>query len=272
MEENSSFMECIQNYAPMIQLICSVCMLLITILYVVFTWLQSKYTKQAFLESIKQSREDRQPYIVPTIGRVSGVAFNTSSDLRIQLSFEYVLENVGDSAAVSVYTLLYAKMQHSNTLKLVYAHLIPNYNYSIRHGNKVKDSIHFETKEFRDIVEDLEISNVKNEKRIETNPSQDAYKGPILIMRVLYMNMMGQWFESLLEQELLALSVKSDKNKKRGKHIANNEIKDKDEFEGYMINPCYSRLRRKMVTKKYVNDILIDCSENTFSGSIFPDD
>ena len=86
------------------------------------------------------------------------------------------------------------------------------------------------------------------------------------------MNMMGQWFESLLEQELLALSVKSDKDKKRGKHIANKEIKDKDEFEGYMINPCYSRLTRKMVTKEYVNDILIDCSENTFSSSIFPDD
>lgn len=265
-------MECTHNLTPMIQMICSVCMLLVTILYVFFTWLQSKYTKQAFLESIKQSKEDRQPYIVPTIGHVSGVAFDTSSDLRIQLGFEYVLENVGDSAAVSVYTMLYAKMRHSNIPKLLYAHLIPHYNYSIRQGNNVKDSIHFETKEFRDIVEDLEISHVKNVKRIETNPSKDAYKGPILVMRVLYMNMMGQWFESLLEQELLELQFKSDNDKKRGKHVANNEIKDKDEFKGCMINPCYSRLTRKMVRKEYVNNILIDCRENAFSGSIFPDD
>ena len=87
-------MEYIQNHAIMIQLICTVCMLLVTILYVVFTWIQSKYTKQAFVESIRQSKEDRQPYIVPTIGHVSGVAFDTSSDLRIQLSFgeAYFLE------------------------------------------------------------------------------------------------------------------------------------------------------------------------------------
>lgn len=265
-------MEYIQNHAIMIQLICTVCMLLVTILYVVFTWIQSKYTKQAFLESIRQSKEDRQPYIVPTIGHVSGVAFDTSSDLRIQLSFEYALENVGDSSAVSVYTLLYVRMQYSNDQKLVYAHLIPHYNYSIRQGKKVKDRIHFETDEFRDIVEDLEIRHVKNVKRIETDPSQDAYKGPILIMRVLYMNMMGQWFESLLEQELLDLRVKSDKDKKRGKLVANNEIKDKDEFEGFVINPCFSRLTRKMVTKEYVNDKLNDCRGNTFSDSIFPDD
>lgn len=247
-------------------------MLLVTLICVVFTWIQSKYTKQAFFESIKQSKEERQPYIVPTLGRVRGVAFDTSSNLRIQLSFEYALDNVGDSSAVSVYTLLYARMQYSQDWNLVYAHLIPNYNYSIRPGNKVEDSIHFETDAFRDIVEDLEISNVKNVKRIETDPSQDAYKGPILIMRVLYMNMMGQWFESLLEQELLELKYKSDNDIKRGKQVTNNEIKDKDEFEGCMINPCYSRLTRRMVTKEFVNDKLNECRENAISESIFPDD
>jgi len=265
-------MEYIQNNAIMIQLICTICMLLVTILYVVFTWIQSKYTKQAFLESIKQSKEDRQPYIVPTIERVSGVAFDASTYLRIQLSFEYALENVGDSSAVSVYTLLYARRQHSNDQKLVYAHLIPNYNYSIRQGIEVKDRIHFETDEFRDIVEDLEISHVKNVKRIETNPSQDPYKGPIIIMRVMYMNMMGQWFESMLEQELLELRFKLNEDKKIGKHVSNNEIKDKDVFEGYMINPCYSRLTRKMVTKEYVKDKLIECRKNAISESIFLDD
>ena len=36
-----------------IQVIFSLCMLLVTIFYVVFTWIQSKYTKQAFLEALK---------------------------------------------------------------------------------------------------------------------------------------------------------------------------------------------------------------------------
>ena len=46
-------------------------------------------------------------------------------------------------------------------------------------------------------------------KRIETNPSATPYHGPIIILRCLYMNMMGQWFESVLEQELGGVNKKS---------------------------------------------------------------
>ncbi len=262
----------LSNNSGLVQVICSLCMLLVTILYVIFTWRQSKYTKQTFLESIKQSKEEKQPYIVPTIGRVRGVAFDTSKYLRIQLSFQYALENVGDSSAVSVYTLLYAKMQYTKDQKKVYAHLIPKYSYSIGLGKKVKDSIHFETSEFRDIIEDLEISYVKNMKRIETDPSQNAFKGPILEMRILYMNMMGQWFESVLEQEILDIRKIKEKGNNTKPYVTNKDIKDGDVFEGDMINPCYSRLSRTMVTKNYVNKILNDCRKKTDCESIFPDD
>lgn len=262
----------LSNNSGIVQIICSLCMLLVTIIYVIFTWKLSKYTKQSFLESIKQSKEEKQPYLVPTVGRVTGVAFDVSDYIRIQLSFQYALENVGDSSAVSVYTLLYARMQYSKDQKLVYAHLIPQYNYSIGVGKKIKDQIHFETAEFRDIVEDLEISRVKNIKRIETNPCRNAYKGPILVMRVLYMNMMGQWFESVLEQELLEISKKKEKGNGLRQDVTNRNIKDGDAFEGMMINPCYSRLTRNLVTKEYVNQVLEDCRNKTDSESIFPDD
>ena len=76
-----------------IQVIFSLCMLLVTILYVVFTWKQSKYTKQAFLEAVKQTREGRQPCIIPTIERVSGAAFATSNSTRVQLNFHCKLVN-----------------------------------------------------------------------------------------------------------------------------------------------------------------------------------
>lgn len=97
-----------------IEVICSLCMLLVTILYVVFTWIQSKYTKQAFLEAVKQAREERQPYIIPTIERVSGVAFTATNYLRAQLNFHCRMENIGDSTAVSIYAFLYAKIQHTH--------------------------------------------------------------------------------------------------------------------------------------------------------------
>lgn len=259
----------ISENANLIQVICSLCMLLVTILYVVFTRQQLKYTEQAFLESIKQTKEDRQPYIIPSIEKVSGVAFDTSDHIRVQLNFHCKMKNVGDSSAVSIYTLLYAKMQHQQEKKIVYAHLIPKYNYSIGVEKEAEENIHFETSQFRDIVEDLEISHAKNMKRIETNPYHDAYKGPEITLRVLYKNMMGQWFESELEQELLEITYKSKDENKRREMVVNKDVADGDMYEGCMINPCYSHLKRRMVSDDYVKDVLKDYSEN--ARTICPD-
>lgn len=156
-----NILQSVSENSNILQVICSLCMLLVTILYVVFTWKQSKYTKQTFLESIKQTKEERQPYIIPTIERVSGAAFATSTYVRVQLNFHCRMENVGDSTAVSIYAFLYAKMQHTQGKQLVYAHLIPQYNYSSSVGKATDEDIHFETSQFRDIIEDLEIAYSK---------------------------------------------------------------------------------------------------------------
>lgn len=260
----------ISEYANLIQVLSSVCTLLVTAIYVVYTRSQTKYIKQSFLESIKQTKEERQPYIVPCIGKVSGVAFGASTYMRIQFNFDYTLENVGDSSAVSICELLYAKWQYQAEERLVYAHLIPQYHHSIGVGKKVRESIHFETDEFREILEDIEISRVKNSKRIETAPSQRAYKGPLIILRVLYMNMMGQWFESVLEQELLDVCKKDQENGRKGERLTNQNIKKDEVFEGYMINPCYSLLRRRLVSVDDVNEILMDCYKNVETGYELP--
>jgi hypothetical protein len=172
------------------------------------------------------------------------------------------MENVGDSTAVSIYAFLYAKIQHTQEKKLVYAHLIPQYNYSIGVGRAVEGNIHFETSQFRDIVEDLEISHAKNVKRIETNPYQESYKGPEIILRVLYKNIMGQWFESELVQELLKITYKSENEDDCGIMVVNEDVAAGDIYIGCMINPCYSLLNRRMVSDDYVKEVLKDCSEN----------
>lgn len=84
--------------------------------------------------------------------------------------------------------------------------------------------------------------------------------------------MMGQWFESLLEHELLELIKNKDKGSNKRIYVTNKGLIAGDLFEGVMINPCYSRLSRKMVTKEYVNEILNDCRAKTYCASIFPDD
>lgn len=234
-----------EDYANLIGLFCSLCMLLVTAIYAIITLWQAWYTKRTLVESIKQNKENRQPCIIPVKNDVNGVAFDTSSYLRIQFSFNYKLINVGDSSAVTLYTFLYARMASQTERQLLYAHLMPNYNHSLTVGTEISSSLHFETGEFRDIVEDLEICYAKNIKRIETDPSITPYRGPVIILRTLYQNMLGQWFESVLEQELLDLEYSSKKPQKeveidgkkykvktRGKRVTNRNIKDKDTFDG----------------------------------------
>ena len=83
-----------EEHANIIGLVSSLCMLLVTTIYAIITWWQARYAKRTLLESIKQNKEDRQPYIVPEINDVNGGAFDTSSYLRIQFSFKYKLKNV----------------------------------------------------------------------------------------------------------------------------------------------------------------------------------
>lgn len=276
MNDLMNFME---KHTSLLELVSSLCLLLVTAIYVIITWWQARYTKRTLVESIKQNKEERQPYIVPVINDVNGVAFDTSSYLRIQFSFNYKLINVGDSSAVSLYTFLYARMESQAEHKLVYAHLIPNYNHSLTVGAELTSSLHFETSEFRDIIEDLEIRHARNMKRIEIDPSITPYRGPVIILRTLYQNMLGQWFESVLEQELLEVDYSSKKPQKevevdgkkykiksRGKMVTNKTIKDKDSFEGGMINPCYSKLTRRMVDEDYVRNMLNDCKKHTDSS------
>ena len=272
------FLTFLENHADVLGLVSSFCMLLVTSIYAIITWWNVRYTKRTLFESIKQNREEKQPYVVPTIKDISGVAFDASTYLRIQLSFKYKLENVGDSAAVTLYTLLYARMEHQSEHKLVYAHLMPNYEHSLKVGQEIDDHLHFETNEFREIVEDLEICHVKNMKRIETDATITPFHGPTIILRTLYKNMAGQWFESVLEQELLGIEKLSkapqegtEKDSKElgiknpGERVTNNEIKDGDIYEGGMINPSYSRLSRMIVDDYYVKEILEDCRQHSDS-------
>lgn len=84
------------------------------------------------------------------------------------------------------------------------------------------------------------------------------------------MNMMGQWFESVLEQELLDVCKKDQENGRKGERLTNQNIKKDEVFEGYMINPCYSLLRRRLVSVDDVNEILMDCYKNAETGYELP--
>ena len=270
----------LESHADLVGLISSTSLLIITAIYVIITWWQAHYTKKTLLESIKQNREEKQPYIVQTINKATGCAFDTGEYIRIQFQFNFALENVGDSSAVSAYTFLYALKQSPTEQKVIYAHLMPCYHHALLVGKKIKANLHFETDEFREIIEDLEINHAKNMKRIETDPSEMPFKGPIIRLRTLYQNMSGVWFESTLEQELLAIRFDTppkdpsamEKNSKITKkrankgNVTNEKISDGDWFVGIMINPAYSRLIRRVVKQEYVDTIMEDCRKSSDSS------
>ena len=263
--------EYVESHAGLLSTISSVCMLIVTAIYAVITWWQVRYSKQAVIESAKHNKEEKQPFIVPVISSISGSAFDTSSYLRVQLQYNFTLENVGDSPAVTVYTFLYVKLQNADSENVLYSHLMPAYLHSLSIGKQQECSLHLETTEFRSLISDLEICYTKNLIRIATDPSVPSFPGPIVVLRCIYMNMMGQWFETVLEHEMfgvyksradstISICINDDSDR-----VTNENVVDGDKYEGMMINPSYSKLTRTMVDSKYLQDIMSDCKKRTYT-------
>ncbi len=258
--------EILNQYANLLSFISSLFMLIVTAVYVHFTKKQAKSASDSFFESITQFRESKQPCLIPTVKNVSGIAFNTSDDLRIQFTFNYELENIGDSPALAVNTIATIKLKYSKEAEVV-AHLMPNYRHFVQVRSKVESNFHFETNEFRSILEDIQISCVKNIKRIEVDPCQTPFGGPILQICIYYKNLMGQWYETRVEQELLdvkKLVNKEGEIRKKGEvlqytcdeKIEGQNLNDGDRLKGYMINPAYSHLSHEKIAEKDVQQIL----------------
>lgn len=255
----------LEDHSGIMSLLCSVMMLVVTIFYVYYTWWQAKNSNEGLKESIKQFRESKQPCLISSVKKVRGVAFDISEYLRIQFSFNYDIVNVGDSPALSVHTIATMKLRYAQDGKEVMAHLMPDYKHSISAQETINSRFHFETSEFRDILEDVEISRVKNAKRIETDPYQDAFRGPTLMLRIIYKNLNGQWYLTEIEQDLLDIEKVLDESKERENEpidpenyedVTNGSLSDKDVFIGRMINPAYSKMTHRPISEDEAQSLI----------------
>ncbi len=66
-------------------------------------------------------------------------------------------------------------------------------------------------------------------------------------------------------QKTIEMGGKKFTIKNKSKMVTNKDIKNNDFFEGGMINPCYSKLSRRMVDADYVKLILKDCKDHSNS-------
>lgn len=259
-----TFLDFLNAYSSALTFLTSLLMLIVTAIYVYFTGKQVKSSNQAIQESIKQFKESKQPCLVPEIKDVNGIAFDVTKYLRIQFGFKYTLTNVGDSPALSVYTIARMQTQYSTPVKNVVAHLMPNYQHAISVQETKDEHLHFETSEFRDILEDVEISHVKNKKRLETNAKESSFKGPIFMMTILYKNLAGQWYITEFTQELLDIckviqddsTSSTDSTNLNYEEIDNMSIQDGDNLIGIMINPADSHFSVKKISEERAQKII----------------
>ena len=57
----------LEDHNVLLNLLSSFLMLMVTAIYAGITWWQAKNSKKTLLESVKQNKEERLPYVVPTI-------------------------------------------------------------------------------------------------------------------------------------------------------------------------------------------------------------
>lgn len=53
--------------------------------------------------------------------------------------------------------------------------------------------------------------------------------------------------------------------------VTNKDVADGDIYEGHMINPCYSRLTRRLISDDYVKAVLNDCGKNAVTSNFEPE-
>ncbi len=252
------------DYAGVLSLFSSLVMVIVTIIYVRHTKSQAYYARKSAELVAKQIKTDKQPCVVPHVTDSYGSAWNASDYTRMQLGFSIKLKNVGDSPAINIYTLADFELQFikdsEGNKKMLPASLLPGFIQALSAGDEVDIDIHFETSEIKELVCELRKTAEKNWERIRTNPSQNHYNGPNLIIRVFFKNLMGQWCESSISYEIAWLAYKNPPQHK--KHNLNEntippkEIHEGDKFKAVLSSNRIAPFVFEMTNEEYVTDLL----------------
>lgn len=258
------------NYANILSLFSSIVMILVTGIYVVFTYRQAKYAKQSLDAVQKQFRAERQPCVVPSISCATGTSWDTGEYIRRQLGVSIDLENAGDSPALTVFVIASLSINFppenwDRTIPLYAAHG-PDYLQVIPPNAKASARIIFENSELIPLYKSLETAMKLNLERIQVSPSKHAYRGAQVIIQTFYKNVLGQWYESKLTREI-SWFISKDKRPSHSNNL--NEftypplLPDTGEHvEAQFISPRMSPLSVNMVSEDYVLSVLSEFIED----------
>lgn len=250
------------NYSGVLSLLISVLTAITTIIYVVITNKQVKITKISLEQMEKHFKLNNQPCIIPKITSTEGSKcfYKTRRQLHINLD----IENVGDSPALCVYTVGYLKLKHiqNDGSDIVDMYYLPDYISKVSINQVESSSIRFETKEIRLLIKDLEVNYRLNMERIATDASISPFKGTDLVIKVFYKNIVGQWFESTLTQEIAWLINTSENNSERKTNSLNEvtippkELYPDTSFELQLVSERLSPVEIRIIELEQVKETI----------------
>ena len=253
------------EYSGLLTVMVAVITALITLMYVIMTYQQVKFSKMSVESVEKQIKLSSQPCIIPKIIATNGTACFGSGNRR-KLHIDVELINVGTSPAINIYTigyfnLFYTKNENSDKVDMYY---YPDYMPTISAQDKRVASISFEEEEIDLLIKDLEIRHELNIERLDTdnNTTQSRFRGTNLVIKIYYKNLLGQWFEATLIQEVSWLNDTSKKLTEQESQNVNEytippkKLKKDTEFKLQLISERFIPIDIKLVDIEIIKNIM----------------
>jgi len=211
-------------WMTVLSLVADFAMIIVTIIYVVFTWRLVKITKQSF-----------QCQLVPLIGIeikkiVVGPPFGPG---RRQMSVELCLSNVGNAPAINVlidseFDFRYSKISGDSIIPQRFE---PTAVAFIPQGGKISGphiDQSYGNRFVSSLLDEAREAHRLNAHRIATNPTHEPYKMSRLTVFSYYRNAVGQYFKGCYSCEVCVFNPKDI---------------DKEEFDLSIVNMPHPEFR-----------------------------
>lgn len=187
-------------YSSLITAVGSIFLLIVTLIYVYFTWKLQKISRSSF-------ELGKQPCIFPDYELdFSAGSFEYNKESGWGMSIFINLKNVGDSPAISVYVFGKILTQYSQPteINMIPApRLVPNVTVT----DSLKSvQLYFGKQELLQLIEEMNHIHNAHPEYIYTN-KKSAHFGPILMINILYKNLLGIWFIGTFSRNIHYLKI-----------------------------------------------------------------
>lgn len=195
------------DYANLLSFAASLLLVIVTIIYAGYTYRQVTYSRKQFLL-------DKQPYVIPSVLTRSFSDFEEAENIRTRmLKLEYKIANVGSEPAFSVQSFAAVSYpdESGEMQELKHAGLVFGAFTYLTAGESRKSSVSFYEKGTDEENEGLEkiypAVGCRLTESGEILPDETASRKrfPVLTLRVYYRNLVGQWFVSVVKEDITAV-------------------------------------------------------------------